>query len=123
MTTRTAKITWLTPDQGGRRAPPSGPQYIAPARFIVAADRSSYGNWGLVVDLVSRPAASNDWIAKVRFLVGEAPHEWLADGTRFELYEGTKRVAQGNVLPDGMVTLVRDVENVVQPTHENNVTG
>ena len=80
MTTRMARIRWRTPEQGGRRGLPSGPRYSTPARFLVAADQSSCGDWSLVVDLVSRPEATNDWIAEVRFLFDEAPHDWLAEG-------------------------------------------
>ena len=34
----------------------------------------------------------------VRFLVDEAPHERLARGVRFDLYEGLTRVAEVEVL-------------------------
>jgi hypothetical protein len=121
VTTRTARITWRTREQGGHHVPPSGPQYIAPARFVGAADQTSCGAWSLVVNLVSRPAASTDWIAEVRFLVGEAPQEWLAEGARFELYEGKKCVGQGTVL----VATAIDSGNtagVGLPAHETNLT-
>ncbi len=31
-------------------------------------------------------------------MVAGAPHDWLAEGARFELYEGRKCVAEGTVL-------------------------
>jgi hypothetical protein len=98
MTNRLARITWLAPEEGGRRVPPSGPRYIAPARFEGPAAGSEGANWSLVVDLISHPPGSADWIAEVRYLFDEAPHELLLPGTRFELYEGKKCVARGVLL-------------------------
>jgi hypothetical protein len=48
--------------------------------------------------MAARPADSTDWLAQVRFLVDEAPHEILVEGARFELYEGEKCVARGTVI-------------------------
>jgi hypothetical protein len=98
MTSRLARITWLTPEEGGRRVPPSGPRYIAPARFEDQPPGAEGANWSLVVDLVSRPPGSADWLAEVRYLVDEAPHELLRLGASFELYEGKKCVARGAII-------------------------
>ncbi len=98
MTSRPARITWLKPEEGGRRVPPSGPRYVAPARFDAQAAGLEGANWSLVVDLQSHPAGATDWIAEVRYLVGEAPHEVLLQGARFELYEGKKCVARGVII-------------------------
>src|SRR4051794_10506649 len=98
MASRIAHLTWLTPEQGGRHSVPAGPRYIAPARFDVPKDQSECGAWSLIVDLQSRPPGSADWIAAVRFLVPEAPHEWLKEGVQFHLYEGKKCVAHGAIL-------------------------
>jgi hypothetical protein len=95
MTTWLARITWLTPEEGGRRHPPPGPRYSAPARFEGQTPGAEGANWSLVVDLVSRPPGSTDWIAEVRYLVDEAPHELLRLGACFEVYEGKKCVARG----------------------------
>jgi hypothetical protein len=98
MTSRLARITWLTPEEGGRQLPPAGPRYIAPARFEGQAAGAEGAKWSLVVDLISRPFGSADWIAEGRFLVDEAPHEFLLLGDRFELYEGKKCVAHGVII-------------------------
>lgn len=98
MTTRLARITWLTPEEGGRHQPPRGPRYVAPARFEGQAAGVEGANWSLVVDLGSPPSGSADWIAEVRYLVDEAPHELLLVGARFELYEGKKCVARGVII-------------------------
>ncbi|MHB1422454.1 MAG: hypothetical protein ACYC3I_04495 [Gemmataceae bacterium] len=98
MASRLARITWLTPEEGGRRTPPSGPRYSTPARFEGQAPGPEGANWSLVVDRMSQPLGSADWIAEVRFLVDEAPHELLLLGARFELYEGKKCVARGVII-------------------------
>lgn len=98
MTTRLARITWLKPEEGGRRLPPSGPRYSAPARFEGQTAGPEGANWSLVVDLKSHPPGGADWIAEVRYLVADAPHELLLLGARFELYEGKKCVARGVII-------------------------
>jgi hypothetical protein len=98
MTSRFARITWLTPEEGGRRLPPPGPRYSAPARFEGQAPGPEGANWSLVVDLMSHPPGSADWIAEVRFLFDDAPQELLLRGTRFELYEGRKCVARSVII-------------------------
>src|SRR5437868_3164528 len=96
--TKTARIVWLPPEQGGRQKPPQGTSYSSPAHFDGSVDDSECGQWSLVVELLSRPPGSTDWVAHVRFLVAEAPHDWLKEGAHFDLYEGRKRVAHGTVL-------------------------
>lgn len=98
MTTQLARITWLSPEESGRRQPPSGSRYSAPARFEGQAAGAEGANWSLVVDLMSHPPGSTDWIAEVRYLVDEAPHELLQLAARFELYEGKKCVARGVII-------------------------
>lgn len=98
MTSRLARISWLTADQGGRSCPPAGPRYSTPARFEANSTSWPEQAWSLVLDLVSHPAGTADWIANVHFLFPEAPHGWLSDGARFELFEGNRCVARGTIL-------------------------
>jgi hypothetical protein len=98
MTTPLARITWLTPEEGGRKKPPPGPRYCAPARFEGQAAGPEGANWSLVVDLLSHPPESADWLAEVCYLVDEAPRELLLLGACFELYEGKKCVARGVII-------------------------
>jgi hypothetical protein len=93
VTSRRAHITWLTPDQGGRQTPPSGPRYTPTARFDATSEDRS-----VVLDLVSRPTDSADWIADIRFLFDDAPQDFLSDGASFELFEGKRCVARGTVV-------------------------
>jgi hypothetical protein len=98
MTAGVARVAWLTEGEGGRRTLPTGPRYSTPARFEGQAPGPEGANWSLVLDLKTSPPQSTDWIADVRFLFPEAPHELLSKGARFELYEGKKCVARGVVL-------------------------
>ncbi len=95
----TAMISWVSADNGG---PP------AAARRPVLFDRCAFGrgrkgaqkSWTLVVDFEKHFKGSRLTLAKVRFLVKDAPHHLLHGGSRFELFEGPRRVAKGIVLPD-----------------------
>src|SRR5262245_2847156 len=95
MTTQPARVTWLASEHGGRRLPPSGPRYVAPARFESQAAGPAGANWRLVIERMSQLPGSVEWIGEVRYLADEAPQELLSPGARFELYEGKKCVARG----------------------------
>jgi len=95
MTIQLARITWLTPEEGGRRLPPSGPRYTAPTRFESQPPGPEGANWSLVVDRMPQSPGSMEWIAEVHYVAEEAPHELLLPGACFELYEGKKCVARG----------------------------
>jgi hypothetical protein len=98
MTSRMAHIEWLTPEQGGRSAPPAGPRFVIPVRFAGVSQLGASGaNWSLVLDRVAQPA-SGEWVARVQFLVQEAPEDLLQVGAQFELFEGNKCIAHGTVL-------------------------
>ena len=93
-----AMISWISPQDGGRSRPPSGPTYSTLARF--EEDRRwPDESWSLWVEFEKSFRDSRLLLAKVRFLVDEAPHCLLHEGSRFELYEGAKRVAKGVILP------------------------
>jgi hypothetical protein len=93
-----AMISWVSAADGGRKHPPSGPSYSTMARFEEDAG-SSHGEWSLVVEFEKRFKDPRVLLANVRFLVDAAPHHLLHSGSRFELFEGRKRVAKGIVLP------------------------
>ena len=97
MIARLARIRWLPRSQGGRAAPPIGPRYVAPARFPSDTANWPHEAWSLVVDLVDRPHGPDEWLARIQFLVDEAPHHLIADHVHFELYEGKRCVAHGYV--------------------------
>ncbi len=94
-----ASIRWLKPEQGGKDAPPAGHQYSTVARFSHQKDDEWVKNaWSLVLDLEG--AADLNWVqfANIRFLSPEGPTSWLAHGAHFSLFEGRRKVAEGEVL-------------------------
>jgi hypothetical protein len=96
-----AQIRWLRPNEGGRAAPPSGPQYSTVARFEAQTEEQWLKEaWSLVLDLEGSPDEDWNQRARVRFLAdeAEAPVEWLLPHSRFSLLEGRKKVAEGTVL-------------------------
>ena len=90
----TAMLSWVPHEKGGRRAFPPGPTYSSVVRFD--EDNGWPTNaWSLVVEYIRSYAAGQYVYARVKFLVPEAPHELLREGSRFQLYEGRKLVATG----------------------------
>lgn len=98
-----AKIRWLKPDEGGRAAPPAGRWYSAVAKFESQSDEQWRKEaWSLVLDLEDSPDETWTQTALVRFLAAaEAPADWLQPRKSFELFEGSKKVAEGRVLEIG----------------------
>ena len=94
-----AFIRWVTPDKGGRTAPPSGPRYVTVARFE-DDDQWPKVAWSLVVEFQRHVQDGRCTLANVRFLADEAPAPLLQEGNRFELMEGHRRVAKGVILPE-----------------------
>jgi hypothetical protein len=95
----TAIVQWLTPEEGGRKAPPLGSWYASVAGFGgVPPDPAEA--WSLVVEFESEPDTELKQRVCVRFLAPEAPHELLHAGSRFQLYEGQQLVARGEVVED-----------------------
>lgn len=91
--TKRAIIDWIRKEDGGRSAPPPGPQYLG----VVELPPSEFPTgdaWSLVVDMIHSEGPYR-WLADIRFLSPEAPHDWLESSEEFELYEGKKCVARG----------------------------
>lgn len=97
MTTMTARIRWLTAEEGGRKVQPFGPRYVADGRFLAHPEKWGIEGWDLVVNKVGDLDQPTHWRAEVHFRVEEAPHEWLTPGAEFELYEGKRKVAVGRI--------------------------
>jgi hypothetical protein len=95
----TAQIRWLWADEGGRLYPPPGPRYSTVARFEAQTAEDWRSNaWSLVMEFHDLPDESGYQTAAVRFLSIEGPTKWLEAPSRFSLYEGDKKVAEGIVL-------------------------
>ncbi len=93
-----AEIKWLSPIEGGRKQPPRGPTYTTVARFEEQGDQWTKEAWSLVAEFLDEPDRFNCQRATVRFLVEEAPWEWLTQSSRFDLMEGDRVVARGVIL-------------------------
>lgn len=94
-----ARILWVKPEDGGRRSPPTGPEYSTVARFESLADRWPEEAWSIVLRISASADASGTMLADIRMLVGaNAPRDLLASGSRFDLFEGDRHVASGEVL-------------------------
>jgi hypothetical protein len=75
----------------------TSPDGHAPAKFLAHADSWQVEAFDLIVDLVRQLDDPHCWLADVRFRIEDAPYDWLTDGADFELYEGKKCVARGQI--------------------------
>jgi hypothetical protein len=92
-----ADLRWLTPEQGGRQAPPPGPTYSTVAKFDAQGDEWMNEAWSVVVTFITQPNPEGRHDVGIRFLVPEAPEELLSPGSRFWVMEGARTVAEGIV--------------------------
>jgi superfamily II DNA or RNA helicase len=93
-----AKIKWRSPEEGGRSAPPPGPRYSTVARFVQQGSNWRENAWSLVLQFVEDPDQQGSHTANVKYLSDDGPQDWLTSGSRFELWEGSKVVASGEVI-------------------------
>jgi len=93
-----ARITWLTPDHGGRSTLPLGLKYSTMARFAAQGAEREKNPWSLVVEFTEAPHFTLSQLAQVRFLLPEGPAEFLTSSTSFDLLEGSRVVATGVVI-------------------------
>jgi hypothetical protein len=98
--THKARIRWIPPEQGGRSRPVAGgSEYATVARFEAIADRWPQEAWSVVLCVPLSAAGREEMIVDIRLLAPEtAPQSLLASGSRFDLFEGRRRVAEGQVL-------------------------
>ena len=82
MTTRLARIHWLSQQEGGRHSPPTGPRYSAPARFEADAEKWPDAAWSLVIASVAAAVILALPRGKVPFTRGDCPpyHECFTIG-------------------------------------------
>lgn len=91
-----AWLTWRINRPEG--APyPRGERFATPARFEQQGDDWAAEAWSLVVEAVGPVLTDSTQPVRVRFLIDDAPQEWLSSGSKFELYEGRLLLAEGVV--------------------------
>lgn len=108
-----AIVRWLTLEEGGRRAPPTGeepPIYWSVVKLVGNNVESQPNSWSLYVRMKESLENGYLWKAEVKFRVAEAPHHLLTDGVHFELYEGPKKVAIGSLSDTALTSDVSDGE-------------
>jgi hypothetical protein len=57
-------------------------------------------SWSLVISFDGEPNIELEQHVLIRFLSPNAPHDWLKPGRLFQLYEGNRLVAYGEVQED-----------------------
>jgi hypothetical protein len=93
-----AKIWWVPETEGGRKSPPTGPRYVTVVRFAEDTGNFNQEAWSLVVEFPETSNPAREMEAEVSFLVDEAPQHLIYPGSRFDLFEGVRIVARGEVL-------------------------
>jgi hypothetical protein len=91
-----ADIRWLSRDEGGRAMPPSSPTYYATARFPDHDDQlfSVFLQFSAILSPEERLSPH----VKLRFFAPHLVAQRLAPGTRLQITEGDKVVAEGHLL-------------------------
>ena len=87
-------LRWLVSEPASQS--PRGPRFSTPARFDHQGENWTRDAWSLIITTAGTPDAKGQQFATARFLVPDAPHEWLSVGKRFTLFEG-KPIAEGLV--------------------------
>lgn len=91
-----ARLTWcISCPTGG--AYPRGKVFATPARFEQQGDDWMANAWSLIVKAQGVVQPDGTQLVRVRFLMDDAPQEWLTPGRGFELYEGRLLLAEGVV--------------------------
>ena len=92
-----ARLKWLVPVPLDGSAP-RGRRFTVPARFDHQGDDWTDHAWSLVVESDSKPDAKGIQEVQVRFLMPNAPTDWLVRGRKFTLHEGATRLAEGELV-------------------------
>jgi hypothetical protein len=97
----TSRIRWCPAEAGGRAAPPGGSRYVTVSSFDPPTPNWPEEAWSLVIEPIGPRHFAPEGTCAVHFLAREAaPHHVLRRGTRFQLLEGKRVVADGVVLDD-----------------------
>jgi len=97
-----ALIIWIPFEEGGRRNPIGYEAKYCP--IIRFPGIKTEGVWS--AEIFVQQTNGNESAVNISYLVLEAPFELLVTGARFELFEGSKKVATGIILDQ----IARDVE-------------
>jgi len=93
-----SRICWVKKEAGGRERPPAGPRYSTVAQFADEKDKWPRESWSLVLEFSDPPDETLCMIADVSLLNPDGPTNLLHHGSIFDLFEGNRLVARGEVL-------------------------
>ena len=95
--TRIAKVLlhWLISAPAG--VSPRGARFSTPARFEHQGEDWTHDAWSLVITIEGFANAGDQQLASARFLMPNAPQDWLSVGKHFTLFEGRLPIAEGVV--------------------------
>jgi hypothetical protein len=94
-----AEITWVSPEEGGRKCLPQGKKYSTISKFEEDSQTWFKSAWSIVLEFEVPPSQQgNPSFGRARFLSPDAPIERLKVGKEFELYEGNRRTAIVKIL-------------------------
>ena len=79
-----ATIHWIEAEDGGCTQIPEGCRYSAPA-CVDGHSEFPDCSWSLCIETTSGQNFAHRDKVSVRFLVEQAPHEWLTPGTSFSM--------------------------------------
>lgn len=97
MKTVKIKLWWLPESEGGRSNPPTGSRYSTVACFNDIVEKWPSEAWSIVAEFTS--GIGDCMEANMWLLVGEeGPEELLYPTSTFDLFEGRKLVAYGEVI-------------------------
>jgi hypothetical protein len=97
-----AKLRWIPAAAGGRKTPAKSP-YSTVARFDESNADWPEVAWSIVAEFAEEDLGKSEMLATVRFLVAEASQELLHLGSQFQLFEGTRMMASGEVIGENCV--------------------
>lgn len=89
-----AHLTWCVA-HGKTVEYPRGKSFATPARFEHQGKAWTNDAWSLVVSASEPVAPDSTQRVLVRFLMDDAPENWLVPGKKFQLYEGQLLLAEG----------------------------
>jgi hypothetical protein len=94
------KVYWTSPEDGGRDVPFAGTWYSTEARFPQQSESNLQENgWSVVLEFTTPPTEQgNPSSGTARFLVEDAPEDWLYPGQVFGMHEGRRMTARVEIL-------------------------
>jgi hypothetical protein len=101
-----ARLRWRRAEEGGRTTAPTSSRYVTVAEFDPPAPNWPQEAWSVVIEPVEGELAQSDDGSRevavtLRFLAGAvAPEQALRTGVRFQLLEGKRVVADGEITDD-----------------------